>query len=61
MGRRNWRWAGLGALMAAHGELVEDGILTFRAVNLVMGIMTLVILIVYIVNFLLRSRETEEE
>ena len=52
---------GLSALMAAHGKLVEDGILTFRAVNLVVGIMTLVILIVYIANFLLRSRKTEEE
>lgn len=52
---------GLGALQAAHGKLVEDGILTFRAVNLVVGFMTLVILIVYIVNFCLRDRETETE
>ena len=52
---------GLGALLAAHGALVEDGILTFRAINLVVGIMPLVILIVYIVNFLLRNRETEAE
>ena len=40
---------------------MEDGILTFRAINLVVGIMTLVILIVYIVNFLLGNREREEE
>ena len=51
----------LGALLAAHGELVEDGILTFRAINLVVGIMPLVILIVYIVNFLLGNREREAE
>lgn len=52
---------GLGVLQAAHGKLVEDGILTFRVVNLVVGIMTLAILMVYIVNFLLRDRETEAE
>ena len=52
---------GLGTLQAAHGKLVEGGILTFRAVNLVVGIMTFVILMVYVVNFLLRDRETEAE
>ena len=52
---------GLGAVQAAGGKLVENGILTFRAVNLVVGAMTLVILMVYIVNILLSGREAEAE
>ena len=52
---------GLGAVQAANGNLVEDGILTFRVINLVVGAITLVILIIYIVNFLLYRREEEAE
>ena len=40
--------------------LTENGVLTYRAVNPIMGTATLVILIVYIVNYLLRLREEEE-
>jgi len=39
---------------------VEDGMLTFRAVNPILGVEVLVILIVYIVNHLLRNREETE-
>lgn len=52
---------GLGGMYAYSGDLVEDGVLTFRAVNPIIGFATLVILIVYIVNHLLRSREEEAE
>ena len=52
---------GFGGMYALSGDLVEDGVLTFRAVNPVIGFVTLVILIVYIVNHLLRSREEEAE
>lgn len=51
---------GLGGAYLFSGDLVEDRILTFRAVNPVVGLMTLVVLIVYIVNFLLRGREEAE-
>ncbi len=50
----------LGGMYLWSGVLVEDGVLTFRAVNPVLGLTTLVILIVYIVNFLLRDREEAE-
>ena len=52
---------GFGVMHGLHGELVEDGVLTFRAVNPIIGTATLVILIVYIINHLLRSREEEAE
>ena len=52
---------GFGVMYALSGGLVEDGVLTFRAVNPVIGFVTLVILIVYIVNPLPRSREEEAE
>lgn len=52
---------GLGGMYAVSGDLVESGVLTFRAVNPILGFATLVILIVYIVNHLLRSREEEAE
>lgn len=51
---------GLGGLYLSSGGLVEDGVLTYRAVNPILGAMALAILIVYIVNFLLRSREEDE-
>ena len=52
---------GLGGMYAYSGDLIEDGVLTFRAVNPIVGFATLVILIVYIVNYLLRSRDEEAE
>lgn len=52
---------GFGGMYAYSGDLIEDGVLTFRAVNPIIGFATLVILIVYIVNHLLRSREEEAE
>ena len=52
---------GFGGMYAYSGDLVENGVLTFRAVNPILGFATLVILIVYIVNHLLRSREEEGE
>lgn len=52
---------GIGVRHTWSGELVENGVLTFRAVNPIIGLATLVILIVYIVNYLLRSREEEAE
>ena len=52
---------GFGVLYALSGGLVEDGVLTFRAVNPIIGVVTLVILIVYTVNHLLRDREEEAE
>ena len=52
---------GFGGMYAVSGGLVENGVLTFRAVNPIIGFTTLVILIVYIVNYLLDSREEEAE
>lgn len=52
---------GFGGMYAASGDLMENGVLSFRAVNPILGLATLVILIVYIVNYLLRSREEEAE
>lgn len=51
----------LGGIHICGGDLVEDGVLTFRCTNLAIGITTAMVLVVYIVNFLLRSRETEAE
>lgn len=50
----------IGATYLMHGKLVEDGILTIRAVNLICGIMVLVVLVVYAVNCLLAQREEAE-
>ena len=52
---------GFGGAHAVSGDLIEDGVLTFWAVNPIIGVATLVILIVYIVNHLLCSRGEEEE
>lgn len=49
-----------GAVHILDGDMVENGILTFRCTNLVVGLMTTVVLVVYLVNFLLRSREEAE-
>lgn len=48
---------GIGGVYLASGELVEDGVLTFRAVNPVLGAVTLVILIVYLVNVTAERKE----
>lgn len=50
----------LGAVHLCDGDLVENGILTFRCTNLVVGVMTTVVLVVYIVNALLRRQEEAE-
>lgn len=49
-----------GGMSLHSGQLMEGGILTFRSANLILGFATLLILIVYIVNFLLSSREEAE-
>ncbi len=51
---------GLGAMYHSSGELVENGVLTFRAMNPILGFEVLVILVVYIINHLLRGREDAE-
>ena len=51
---------GIGIMNWKHGRVVEDGILTFAAVNGICGIMTLVTLAVYLVNYLLAKREDAE-
>ncbi len=50
----------LGAAYYASGSLVEDGVLTFRAVNPILGIEILVILAVYVAHHLLRGRGEAE-
>ncbi|WP_295762876.1 hypothetical protein [uncultured Oscillibacter sp.] len=50
---------GLGVMYGVSGGLVEDGVLTFRAVNPILGAATLLILIVYIADHLLRDRAEE--
>lgn len=52
---------GVGVMQGLHGDLMEDGVLTIRAVNPIIGFATLVILIVYIVKYFLRNREEEAE
>ena len=42
------------------GLVMENGILTFAAVNGICGIMVLVILVIYMVNYLLGRREAGE-
>jgi len=49
----------VGAVYLADGSLVEDGVLTLRAVNPMAGALTLVILGVYLVNYTLRERGEE--
>ena len=47
---------GIGIMNWKNGRVVENGILTFAAVNGICGLMTLVILVVYVVNYLLAKR-----
>ena len=51
---------GISIMNWKHGRVVEDGVLTFAAVNGICGLMTLVILMVYLVNYLLAKREDAE-
>ena len=51
---------GIGIMNWKHGRVVEDGVLTFASVNGICGLMTLVILVVYLVNYLLAKREDGE-
>ena len=52
---------GIGVMYHISPGLTENGVLTFRAVNPIIGAAVLVILIVYIVNYLLRPRDEEAE
>lgn len=47
----------IGAVNVMNGTVVEDGRLAAGSVNLLIGLMTLVILAVYVVNYLLTRRE----
>ena len=51
---------GIGIMNWKHGRVVEDVVLTFASVNGICGLMTLVILVVYLVNYLLAKREDGE-
>ncbi len=51
---------GLGVIYYISGSLVENGVLTFRAVNPILGAEVLIILIVYIADRLLRDRGEAE-
>ena len=51
---------GIGIMNWKHGRVVEGGVLTFGSVNGICGVMTLVILVVYLVNYLLAKREDGE-
>ena len=50
-----------GATRLAEGGLVEDGILTYRSLNLQLGLLCLVILAVYLARGAGRDREEAEE
>ena len=50
----------IGAMHWKSGRMVRDGVLTFGAANLICGLMVLVIMVVYAVNYLLVKREDGE-
>lgn len=50
----------IGVMNWKNGRVVEDGILTSGGVNGICGFMALVILVVYLVNYLLAKREDGE-
>ncbi|MBE6996205.1 MAG: hypothetical protein E7429_05725 [Ruminococcaceae bacterium] len=50
----------LGGVYIASGDLVQNGILTFRAVNPIIGSMAFLILLVYLVNYVLERGEGAE-
>ena len=43
------------------GEVVENGVLTFRAINPMVGVMMLLVLAIYAVKHLQDGSEMEEE
>ena len=49
----------IGLVQLRSGHMMEDGVLTFRSTNLIVGAMMLAILAVYLVNYLLRDRDGE--
>ena len=51
---------GIGGMNLKCGRVVKDGVLTYGAVNGICGAMLLVILVVYVVNYLLAKREDGE-
>ena len=50
----------IGVMNWKNGRVVENGILTYGAVNGICGVITLTILVVYVVNYLLAKREGAE-
>ena len=50
----------IGAMNWKNGRVVENGVLTYGAVNGICGVITLTILVVYVVNYLLAKREEAE-
>ena len=50
----------VGAMNWKGGRVVEDGILTYGAVNGICGVITLTILVVYVVNYLMEKQEAGE-
>ena len=50
----------IGGMNLKCGQVVKDGVLTYGAVNGICGLMLLVILVIYIVNYLLAKREEAE-
>ena len=50
----------IGVMNWKGGRVVKDGVLTYGAVNGICGFMVLVILVVYLVNYLLAKREAGE-
>ena len=50
----------IGVMNWKNGRVMEDGILTFAAVNGICGAMVLVILVIYVANYLLGRREAGE-
>ena len=50
----------IGVMNWKNGRVVENGVLTYGAVNGICGVITLTILVVYVVNYLLAKREGAE-
>ena len=50
----------IGVMNWKGGRVVQDGVLTYAAVNGICGVITLTILVVYVVNYLLAKREAGE-
>ena len=50
----------IGVMNWKNGRVVENGVLTYGAVNGICGVITLTILVVYVVNYLLAKREDGE-